>query len=307
MDHRAFKDHLYAQFARLGKAFASPQRLELLDVLAQGERTVEALAQATARPLANTSQHLGVLHQARLVDLRKEGLYAYYRLADPAVFAVMQALRVLGERQLAEIDRLVEMYLHHPEYLDPISSTELCQRMAAGAVVVLDVRPAVEYRQGHIAGAGSMPLDELEARLADRPPTQEIVAYCRGPYCLFADDAVALFSAHGYQARRLREGYPVWSDAGLPTSHAAPASQPRVVPALRATFETGRRLRLRDLEKLVSRDADRGLASGLGTGLDQSCARALPPLRRSFNSSALPTQVLLLIVGDLPLLQQRAK
>ncbi|GAC1344058.1 MAG: metalloregulator ArsR/SmtB family transcription factor [Ktedonobacteraceae bacterium] len=225
MDHREFKDHLYAQFARLGKAFASPQRLELLDMLAQGERTVEELAQATARPVANTSQHLRVLYQARLVEIRKEGLYAYYRLADPAVFAVGQALRALGERQLAEIDRLVEMYLRHPEHLAPISSTELSQRMAAGDVVVLDVRPAIEYRQGHITGAVSMPLDELEARLADLPPTREIVAYCRGPYCLFADDAVTLLSARGYQARRLREGYPEWSAAGLPIEHAVPASQ----------------------------------------------------------------------------------
>lgn len=224
MDHRAFKDHLYAQFARLGQAFASPQRLELLDVLAQGERTVEELAQETARPLANTSQHLRVLYQARLVELRKDGLYAYYRLADPAVFTVLQALRALGERQLAEIDRLVEAYMSHPEHLEPISSTELCQRMADGDVIVLDVRPAIEYRQGHIAGAVSMPLNELEARLADIPPTLEIVAYCRGPYCLFADDAVAWLSTRGYQARRLREGYPEWQAAGLPTEQAVSAS-----------------------------------------------------------------------------------
>lgn len=224
MDHRAFKDQLYAQFARLGKALASPQRLELLDVLAQGERTVEELAQETARPIANTSQHLRVLYQARLVEVRKDGLYAYYRLADPAVFAALQAVRVLGERQLAEIDRLVETYLHHPEHLNPISSMELSQRMAEGVVVVLDVRPAIEYRQGHIAGATSMPLDELEARLADLPPTQEIVAYCRGPYCLFADDAVTLLMTRGYQARRLREGYPEWHAAGLPTEQAVSAS-----------------------------------------------------------------------------------
>lgn len=220
MDHRAFKDQLYAQFARLGKALASPQRLELLDVLAQGEHTVEALAQATARPIANTSQHLRVLYQARLVELRKDGLYAYYRLADPAVFTVVQAMRALGKRQLADIDRLIETYLHQPDHLAPISAVELAQRMAEGVVVILDVRPLIEYRQGHIAGAISMPLDELEARLADLSPTQEIVAYCRGPYCLFADDAVALLAAHGYQARRLREGYPEWAAAGRPTEEA---------------------------------------------------------------------------------------
>lgn len=223
MNHRAFKDHLYAQFARLGKALASPLRLELLDVLAQGERTVEELAQETARPIANTSQHLRVLYQARLVEVRKDGLYAYYRLADPAVFAALQAVRVLGERQLAEIDRLVETYLHHPEHLAPISSVELSHRMAEGVVVVLDVRPAIEYHQGHITGAVSMPLDELEARLADIPPNQEIVAYCRGPYCLFADDAVALLTVKGYRARRLQEGYPEWQAAGLPTERAVSA------------------------------------------------------------------------------------
>ncbi len=224
MDHRAFKDQVYAQFARLGKALASAQRLELIDVLAQGERSVEELAQETGRPIANTSQHLRILYQARLVEVRKDGLYAYYRLADPAVFAALQAVRVLGERQLAEIDRLVETYLHHPEHLKPISSTELSQRMAEGVVVVLDVRPAIEYHQGHIAGATSIPLDELEIRLADLPPNQEIVAYCRGPYCLFADDAVTLLTTRGYQARRLREGYPEWHAAGLPTEQAVSSS-----------------------------------------------------------------------------------
>jgi rhodanese-related sulfurtransferase len=225
MGHRAFKDQLYAQFARLGKALASPQRLELLDLLAQGERTVEDLAKETSLSVANTSQHLRVLFQARLVEVRKVGLYAYYRLADPAVFALWQALRTLGERQLAEIDRLVETYLHHPEHLDPISSSELCQRMAVGEVVVLDVRPAVEYRQGHIASALSIPLDELEARLAELPAAQEIVAYCRGPYCLFADEAVALLAARGYRVRRLIEGYPEWRAAGLPVENAVAAHQ----------------------------------------------------------------------------------
>ena len=225
MGHRAFKDQLYAQFARLGKALASPQRLELLDLLAQGERTVEDLAKETSLSVANTSQHLRVLSQARLVEVRKVGLYAYYRLADPAVFTLWQALRTLGERQLAEIDRLVETYLHHPEHLNPLSTSELCQRMAAGEVVVLDVRPAVEYHQGHIASALSIPLDELEARLAELPATQEIVAYCRGPYCLFADEAVALLAARGYRVRRLAEGYPEWRAAGLPVENAVAAHQ----------------------------------------------------------------------------------
>jgi rhodanese-related sulfurtransferase len=222
MDHRAFKDQLYEQFARLGKALASPARLELLDVLAQGERNVEELAQETGLSVANTSQHVRVLYQARLVEVRKAGLYAYYRLADPAVFALWQAFRAVGERQLAEIDRLVETYLRHPEHLEPLSSAELAVRMSAGEVLVLDVRPASEYRQGHIAGAVSMPVEELEARLAELPTTQEIVAYCRGPYCLFADEAVSHLMEHGYErVCRLREGYPEWAAAGLPTAHAS--------------------------------------------------------------------------------------
>jgi rhodanese-related sulfurtransferase len=221
--HRAFKAQLYEQFARLGKALASPQRLELLDLLTQGERTVEDLAQEASLSVANASQHLRVLYQARLVDTRKAGLYVYYRLADPAVFEVWRALRALGERQLAEIDRLVALYLRAPERLEPLSREELRARLAAGDVLVLDVRPALEYRQGHIAGARSIPITELEARLAELSPTQEIVAYCRGPYCLFSDEAVALLTAHGYRARRLMDGYPEWRAAGLPVeADAAP-------------------------------------------------------------------------------------
>jgi rhodanese-related sulfurtransferase len=222
MEHRQFKDQLYEQFARIGKALASPQRLELLDLLLQGERSVEDLAQETALSTANASQHLRILRQARLVDARKEGLHIYYRLADPAVFDLWRALRTLGERQLAEIDRLVALYMRHPEHLEPISREELYARMRAGDVIVLDVRPAREYHQGHILHARSIPITELEARLAELPKTQEIVAYCRGPYCLFSDEAVALLAAHGYRARRLIDGYPEWHAAGLPTE--APGS-----------------------------------------------------------------------------------
>jgi rhodanese-related sulfurtransferase len=219
-NHRMFKDQLYTQFSRVGKALASPARLELLDILAQGERTVEELAQETALSVANTSQHLRVLYQARLVELRKVGLYAYYRLADPSVFILWQAFREVGERQLAEIDRLVVTYLRHPEHLKPLSPAELSRRISNGDVLVIDVRPAVEFRQGHIAGAVSIPLEELEARLAELPTTQEIVAYCRGPYCLFADEAVSLLMERGYRVRRLTEGYPEWFAAGFPTEKA---------------------------------------------------------------------------------------
>jgi rhodanese-related sulfurtransferase len=217
--HRDFKDQLYAQFARVGKALASPQRLELLDVLAQGERTVEDLAREASLSIANASQHLRHLRQAHLVESRKDGLYVYYRLADPSVFALWRALRAVGESQLAEIDRLVETYLRHPEHLEPISRDELYRRLVDGDALLLDVRPALEYRQGHIAGARSIPLDELRHHLQELDSAREVVAYCRGPYCLFADEAVALLRAHGVAARRYAEGYPEWAAAGLPVAH----------------------------------------------------------------------------------------
>jgi rhodanese-related sulfurtransferase len=216
MGQRAFKEQMYAQFARLGKALASPARLELLDLLAQGERPVEALALEAALSLANASAHLRVLHQARLVERRKEGLRVYYRLADPAVYRLWSALRQVGERQLAEIDRLVATYLTERETLEALSRDELRQRLAEGTAAVVDVRPAVEYRQGHIAGARSIPGDELAARLDELDPAQEVVAYCRGPYCVFADEAVALLRDRGYAATRYAEGYPEWAAAGLP-------------------------------------------------------------------------------------------
>jgi rhodanese-related sulfurtransferase len=216
MGDRAFKERLYGQFARLGKALASPARLELLDVLAQGERPVEALAQEAALSVANASAHLKVLYQARLVESRKDGLRVYYRLADPAVYRLWSALRQVGERQLAEIDRLVATYLTQRARLEAVSRDELRRRLAEGTAAVIDVRPAVEYRQGHIAGARSIPVDELAARLDELDPAQEVVAYCRGPYCVFADQAVALLRDRGYAAARYAEGYPEWASAGLP-------------------------------------------------------------------------------------------
>ena len=221
MSHREFKDQLYTQFARIGKALASPQRLELLDLLAQGERTVEDLARQAALSVANASQHLKVLRQAQLVKTRREGLYVYCRLADPAVFDLWRALRTVGERQLTEIDRLVDVYMRHPDHLEPISREELATRSALGEVVVVDVRPKTEYQQGHITQARSIPVDELEARLQELPTSRAIVAYCRGPYCLFADEAVGILSAHGFTATRYDEGFPEWKAAGLPTSRGA--------------------------------------------------------------------------------------
>jgi rhodanese-related sulfurtransferase len=219
MGQRAFKEQLYAQFARLGKALASPGRLELLDLLAQGERSVEELAREAALSAANASAHLQVLQRARLVDSRKEGQRVFYRLADPAVYRLWLALRHVGERQLAEIDRLVAAYLQGRQGLEAVSRDELRRRLAEGATEVLDVRPVVEYRQGHIAGARSIPVDELEERLHELDQRREIVAYCRGPYCVFADEAVMLLRERGYKAARYDEGYPEWAAAGLPVAH----------------------------------------------------------------------------------------
>jgi DNA-binding transcriptional ArsR family regulator len=226
MSHREFKQKLYTQFARVGKALASPQRLELVDLLAQGERTVEDLAREAALSIANTSQHLRLLRQAHLVDSRKEGLYVYYRLADPMVFELWRALRRVGEHQLAEIDRLVETYMRHPEHLEPVSREALYRRLVEGDALLVDVRPALEYRQGHIAGARSIPLAELEQRLQEMDPGREIIAYCRGPYCLFADEAVTLLRGHGLHARRYAEGFPEWAAAGLPVSAGEPPPSP---------------------------------------------------------------------------------
>jgi rhodanese-related sulfurtransferase len=215
-EKRAFKDQLYEQFARIGKALANPHRLELLDVLAQCERTVEDLAEETGMTIANASQHLQVLRAAHLVEVRREGVSMYYRLADERVFTLWHALRTVGEAQLAEIDRVVETYLHDRLDFQPLTAQELLSRLTDEQVVVLDVRPVEEYLAGHLPHARSLPAAELEARLSELPTDKEIVAYCRGPYCVFADEAVALLRQHGYHASRLHEGLPDWRLLGLP-------------------------------------------------------------------------------------------
>ncbi len=215
-DKRIFKQQLYEQFARIGKALASPHRLELLDVLAQGERSVEVLARETGMSVANASQHLQVLRADRLVETRREGVSISYRLASDEVASLWLSLRQVGERHLAEIDRVVETFLQNRTHLQPISAHVLLEGLRSDQVILLDVRPAEEYRAGHLPQALSMPLAELEARLQDLPRDKEIVAYCRGPYCVFADEAVALLQAHGYHAYRLNEGVPDWQRLGLP-------------------------------------------------------------------------------------------
>jgi rhodanese-related sulfurtransferase len=215
---REFKARLFQEFARIGKALGSPHRLHLIETLAQGGRTVEQLAEETGLPVASASQHLQVLRAARLVAARREGLYAVYTLADPQVFRVWRAVRDLGQARLAEVDRVVREYLGHRDDMDAVSAAELRRRLRDGEVTVLDVRPRAEYEAGHIAGARSLPLAELEERLRDLPPDGEVVAYCRGPYCVIADEAVAALRAKGYRARRLAEGFPDWRSRGFPVA-----------------------------------------------------------------------------------------
>jgi rhodanese-related sulfurtransferase/DNA-binding transcriptional ArsR family regulator len=214
--HRKFKNALYEQFARIGKTLASPRRLELLELLAQGERTVESLATEVGLSVANASQHLQAIRQAALVETRKEGLFVYYRLADPAVCDLCRAIRTVAEKRLADLERLVREHFGDRADPEPVRMPELLNRLRSNDVLVLDARPVNEYEAGHIAGAISAPIDELKGRLQSLPKSKEYVAYCRGPYCVYADRAVELLKASGRRARRLLEGFPEWQSAGLP-------------------------------------------------------------------------------------------
>jgi rhodanese-related sulfurtransferase len=216
MGSRDFKDNLYAEFAVLGKALANPHRLELLDLLAQGKRSGEELAKEAALSLANASSHLQVLRQARLVEADKRGLNVIYRLAAPEIFQLWQTLRDVGSARLAEIDRLVENYFTDRDEFEAVDNEELLRLLKDEAVIVIDVRPELEYEQGHIPAARSVPVENLKRRLAELPRDVEIVAYCRGPYCVHSDQAVRLLHRHGFRARRLSEGFPEWRAAGYP-------------------------------------------------------------------------------------------
>ena len=219
--HRDFKDRLYGQFARIGKALSSPHRLEILELLAQGERTVDSMATELGLSLANTSQHLQALRQAALVESRKDGLYVSYRLADPGVFELCTAIRAVAERRLADLERLVREHFGDRSDAEPVEMDELLKRARSKDIVVLDTRPATEYVAGHIAGAISVPVDDLQRRLRQLPKSKEYVAYCRGPYCVYADRAVEILRSHGRRARRLLEGFPEWRAAGLPVETGA--------------------------------------------------------------------------------------
>ena len=219
-EKRQFKDEIFAQFARIGKALSSGRRLELLELLAQGERAVEDLAVETGQSVANASQHLQVMRQAQLVDSRRDGNYIRYRLADQNVLHLWLALRDLGQARLAEISRLVETYLKDRNALEAITCSELRRRIRNGNAVVLDVRPAQEYAAGHIAGARSIPVAELRTRIKEVPKKRLVVAYCRGPYCVFADQAVGILRDAGYEAFRLEGGFPEWQVKGMPVERA---------------------------------------------------------------------------------------
>ena len=216
MGDRAAKTALFDEFARAAKALASGRRLELLDVLANGERTVEVLAGEVGLTVPNTSQHLQILRQAGLVTTRREGTSVHYRLAAPEVFELWRTLRTLAASRLAEVERLAAAYLGGRDELEPLTREELARRLQDGdPPMLLDVRPAAEHAAGHLPGAVSIPVDELRRRLAELPGDREIVAYCRGPYCAFAQEAVELLRQEGFSARRLEDGLPEWQAAGL--------------------------------------------------------------------------------------------
>lgn len=216
MSYRELKDPLYREFARIGHALASPKRIELLDLLAQGEKTVELLAEQSATPIKNTSAHLRVLRQARLVETRRDGTYVHYRLADADVARFVRDLEQLGRQRLAEVEHVAQLYIDDRDELEPVTLPELRKLVRKGDVTVIDVRPVEEYEAGHIPGAVSIPVSELKRRMGELPKRREVIAYCRGPYCVFALEAVTLLRKQGFRARRSEEGLPDWRAAGLP-------------------------------------------------------------------------------------------
>ena len=210
------KQRIFEQLARAAKAMASANRLELLEVLGQGERSVDGLAQSCGMSIANTSHHLQVLREGGLVQSRKEGLQVIYRLSDPAVVALVADLGRVAERHLAEVERIVRENFSGQDGLQPVRQGELKRLLKSGEAVVLDVRPPEEYAAGHIKGALNVPLKDFPKQIAKLPKSREIIAYCRGPYCMLAVDAVAQLRRRGYRARRFEAGYPQWAAANPP-------------------------------------------------------------------------------------------
>lgn len=218
------KQALYGEFTLVARALGSPHRLEMLEHLAQGERGVEALAERVGLTVANASQHLQQLRRAGLVASRREGKFVLYRLGDDSVLGLMAALSDVAARNLAEVDRIRRAYFAERDGMEPVSREELLERMRERTVTVLDVRPADEFEAGHLPGAVNIPLDELEERLAELDPKGDVVAYCRGPWCVLSFEAVAALRARGFEVRRLEDGWPEWKASGLPVEREQTAS-----------------------------------------------------------------------------------
>jgi len=226
MSSRNPKQLLFAQFALVAKAVGYADRLELLEQLGQGERSVEMLAQKASLSVASTSQHLQQLRRAGLVDSRRDGKYVLYRLADDDVVRLLGALRQVAERGIAEVDRILRGYFQDRDSMEAVSREELLERSRRGLVTVLDVRPADEFAAGHVPGAVNIPLAELERRLSELDPSHQIVAYCRSSYCVLSFEAVSLLRTRGFDVRRMEEGLPEWKAAGLPVDHDADGHVP---------------------------------------------------------------------------------
>ena len=216
MKSREFKDLIFQQFANTATAFSSPKRLEIIDLLIQGEKDVESLSRQIQATFANTSRHLQILKNARLVDNRRDGVRIYYRISDERVFNCWKGLQLLAENRVAEMKGILNEFLEERGAMSAINKDELLTRIKSKDVIVIDVRPEEEYKSGHIKGAVSIPLSELKSRLNEIPANQEIVAYCRGPYCVLAPDAIKILRGNGYNALRFDEGLPEWKEAGLP-------------------------------------------------------------------------------------------
>jgi rhodanese-related sulfurtransferase/DNA-binding transcriptional ArsR family regulator len=216
MKKREFKDKIYDELAKITKALANPRRLEIIELLAQSDYSVEQISIQTDLSIANASQHLQVLKTAHLVDVTRNGNFIHYRLANTNVFKAWKALRELGVERIASIEKLVKDFKQSKFKLESVTIDELIEKIESGKVTILDVRPETEYSKGHIANSISIPFDELSKRMKELPKRNEVIAYCRGPFCMFADEAVAMLTKAGYKAKRLEEGFPDWAVMGLP-------------------------------------------------------------------------------------------
>ena len=216
MEKRIFKDKIYSMLSNMIKAMANPHRLEIVDLLGQGEKSVEEIARETNMSIANASQHLQVLKTANLVEIRREGNFIHYRLSHEEIYKSWQNLRELGMERIAEMEKLIKDFREKRNTLEAVKIDELMNRLKLKNIVLLDVRPAVEYKNGHIPDAINIPIERLSAKLKKLPKNKEYIAYCRGPFCVFADEAVDILTKKGYKARRLVEGFPDWKFKGLP-------------------------------------------------------------------------------------------